>query len=168
MKAIVVAANGFEDIELSYPYYRLIEEGIEAYIATPGSKEIVGKNNSTYEPDLGINEIETEEYALMVLPGGKSPEHLRIESKDLIRYIKEFNENNKLISAICHGPQLLISADILEDRNATCYWSIKDDLENAGANFLDKRVVVDKNIITSRYPDDLPKFMEKTIDKLVD
>ncbi len=166
MKALIVAADGFEDIELRYPLYRLLEEEIKVKIATPNKEDILGKQDTLIEPDLSIKEVDSSDFDLLVIPGGKSPEHLRIEAPETIELVKEFNEENKLIGAICHGPQLLMSANKLQKRKATCYWSIRDDLENAGAVFQDKRVVVDENLITSREPDDLPFFMKQIIEEL--
>jgi len=165
MKALIIATDGFEDSEFSYPYYRLKESDFEVDVATPDSKSVYGKHDTEFEADLPISDVEIDKYDLLVIPGGRSPERLRLEEPHSIVLVKQFYESEKPISAICHGPQLLMSADLLEGKRATCYWSIKDDLEHAGATFVDKSVVVDGNLITSRQPDDLPDFMRKTIEK---
>lgn len=166
MRALIIATDGFEDSELSYPYYRIKEAGIELDLATPNSKSISGKHETSFEAELSIEEADVDDYQLLVIPGGRSPEHLRLESEESIDLAKKFYEENKTISAICHGVQILISADALEGKDATCYWSIRDDLENAGAKFVDKPVVVDGNLVTSRHPPDLPEFMKATLENL--
>lgn len=166
MKALIVATDKFEDNELTYPYYRLQEAEITIKVATPDGEPITGKHGIKVEGDLQISDAEQEDYDLLVIPGGRSPEHLRMEAPEVFKLVKDFEEEGKLISAICHGAQLLMSADILDGRRATCYWSIRDDLENAGAEFVDEPVVVDENLVTSRHPPDLPEFMKKTLGKL--
>ncbi|KXA93798.1 hypothetical protein AKJ66_00790 [candidate division MSBL1 archaeon SCGC-AAA259E22] len=165
MKALIIATNGFEDNEFSYPYYRLKEADFEVDVATPDSKSVSGKHGTEFEADLAIKDAEMNDYDLLVIPGGRSPEHLRMEAPESIDLVKEFYDADKPISAICHGTQLLMSADVLEGKRATCYWSIRDDLEHAGATFVDRSVVVDNNLITSRHPDDLPDFMRETLKK---
>lgn len=166
MRGLIIATNGFEDSELFYPFYRLQEADVKVDIATPNGKSISGKHGIEMESDLKIDEVKEEDYDLLVIPGGRSPEHLRIESPKSIELVKEFYESGKPISAICHGVQLLMSADLLDGKNATSYWSIRDDLENAGGTFIDEPVVVDGNLITSRHPEDLPDFMKKTLEKI--
>ncbi len=166
MKALIIATDKFEDSELFYPYYRIQEENIDVEVATPTGNSIEGKNGIEIDADLLIEDINPTEYDLLVLPGGRSPEHLRLEAPETIEIVKEFDKSGKNIASICHGAQLLMSADLLEGRKATCYWSIKDDLENAGGEFLDKPVVIDENIITSRHPPDLPDFMAEVIDQI--
>lgn len=166
MKALIVSTNDFEDSELIYPYYRLQEENIEVDIASPEMKDIEGKHGYKFEPEKDIENIKVEDYDLLVIPGGYSPENLRTETSEIINIINEFNSSNKPIASICHGIQLLISAKILDGKKATGYWPLEIDIQNAGAEFIDKEVVVDNNIITSRCPDDLPSFMDKVLDKL--
>ncbi len=166
MRALIIATDRFEDSELFYPYYRLEEAGLEVDLATPDGDSIKGKHGVEMDADMLIEEAEPEKYDLLVLPGGRSPEHLRLNAPESIEIVKEFDELGTPIASICHGAQLLMSADTLDGREATCYWSIKDDLENAGATFVDKPVVVDGNLITSRHPDDLPEFMSATLDKI--
>lgn len=166
MRALIIATNGFEDSELFYPYYRLQEAEIEVDIATPDGGSISGKHETDIDGDLSIEEAGEENYGLLVIPGGRSPEHLRIEAPESIELVKEFHSSGKPISAICHGVQLLMSTDLLKGKKATCYWSIKDDLENAGGTFVDESVVVDENLVTSRHPPDNPDFMRETLAKL--
>ncbi|MBS1263855.1 MAG: Deglycase [Methanonatronarchaeales archaeon] len=163
MDALIVVADGFEDSEFFYPYYRLLEAGFGVDVATPGVESVEGEHGYSREADLSVDEADEERYDLLVIPGGKSPEHLRIEAPRSAALAREFDDADKKLAAICHGPQILMSAGVLEGRDATCYPSIRDDLENAGANFVDEPAVVDGNLVTSRSPDDLPDFMAETI-----
>ncbi len=166
MKALVVSTDDFEDSELIYPYYRLQEENIGVDIASPEMKDIEGKHGYQFESDKEIEKVEVKDYDLLVIPGGYSPENLRTESPETINIINEFNSLDKPIASICHGIQLLISAKILDGKEATGYWPLEIDIQNAGAEFIDEEVVVDDNIITSRCPNDLPSFMDKVLEKL--
>ncbi len=166
MKALIIATNKFEDSELFYPYYRLLEAEVEVDVATPTGENIAGKHGIEIDADLKIQDAAEKDYNLLVIPGGRSPEHLRLEAEEAIDLVKDFDEASKPISAICHGAQLLMSSDVLEGREATCYWSLVDDLEHAGATFVDESVVIDDNLVTSRHPDDLPDFMRETLKKI--
>lgn len=163
MNALIIAAGGFEDTELYYPYYRLLEEEISVDVATPGGGDVEGKHGYTVEADLSVEEAEEGRYDLLVIPGGRSPEHLRVEAPPSAELAREFDDADKTVAAICHGAQILMSTDVLRGREATCYRSIRDDLENAGAEFRDEPVVVDGNLVTSRHPGDLPRFMAATL-----
>ncbi len=166
MRALIVSTDRFEDSEFFYPFYRLQEEDIDVDIATPNGKSIKGKHGTEFEADISIQDASVEKYDLLVIPGGRSPEHLRIEAPEVIDLVKEFDREDKPIAAVCHGAQLLMSAHLLDGRNATCYWTVKDDLENAGGTFVDESVVVDENLITSRHPPDLPDFMKEILKKV--
>ena len=117
------------------------------------------------DANLTFDEVDSEKYDGLVLPGGKAPEKLR-QIDGVKRIVREFEETQKPMAAICHGQQILISADVLKGKNATCYPGICDDLKNAGAVYVDKKVVVDKNLVTSRRPEDLPFFMREFLKKL--
>jgi len=112
--------------------------------------------------DITVNEVEPEDYDLLILPGGKAPAQLRKEKK-VLEIAEHFVKNNKPVSAICHGPQILISAGLLEGKNATCYQSVANEMKDEKVNYVDSEVVVDGNIVTSRRPGDLPAFMRETI-----
>lgn len=160
MKALIISADGFEDLELLVPYYRLKEENIEVDIASIKKGKIKGIRNYEIEANLSLDEVNPQEYDLLLLPGGKAPEIIRKEKKAL--YIsKYFFEKNKPVGAICHGPQTLISAGLLKGRHATCYKTVVDELKQSGAVYEDKEVVVDGNLITSRMPSDLPFFLRE-------
>lgn len=162
MKALIIGADNFEDTELLVPLYRLKEEGVTVDIASIKKGKIKGKHGYEVEANKSIKEIEPDEYDILILPGGKAPETIRKEKEalDIARY---FFEKNKPVAAICHGPQILISANLLKGRHATCYRKVADELRASGAIYEDREVVVDGNLITSRQPSDLPAFMREIV-----
>lgn len=162
MKALMISADNFEDTELLVPYYRLKEEGIQVDIVSVNKGKIKGKHGYEVGVDKTLKEVSPEEYDLLVLPGGKAPETVRKEKKAL-EIARHFFEKNKPVSAICHGPQTLISAGLLNGRHATCYKSVAPEMKDAGALYEDKEVVVDNNLVTSRQPSDLPAFLKETM-----
>ena len=168
MDALVISADGFEDSELSYPYYRLQEAGHDVTLATPDGEDISGKHGVEFEADAAISEHDAGGWVdandLLVLPGGRAPESIRLSAPEAVDVVAEFDDAGKPIASICHGAQLLISADILEGREATAYASLEVDVENAGATFVDEEVVVDDNLVTSRNPSDLPAFGAKMLE----
>ncbi len=162
-KVLILAGMEFEDVELLYPLYRLKEEGFEVVIASY-TKELVGKKGYKVKVDLLLDEVKPEEYIALVIPGGRGPERLRAYARDkAIKIVKHFVENNKPIAAICHGPQLLISAGAVKGKKVTSYPGIRDDLEVAGAKWVDAEVVVDGNIVTARVPNDIPAWFREFI-----
>ena len=161
-KALILTAEGFEDLELLYPYYRLAEAGFEVVIAAPKKGSVKGKHGYEVKAHISFDEVDPEEFDLLVLPGGRGPERARMHPRAAI-IVKHFVEKNKPIAAICHGPQLLISARAVEGRRLTSYWGIKDDIEVAGGIWVDEPVVVDGNLVTSRYPPDIPLWMREFI-----
>jgi len=162
MRALIVSADNFEDSELLVPYYRLREEGIEVDIASMRKGKIRGKRSYEVEVDKTLEEVRSDDYDLLILPGGKAPEAIRKE-EEAVKIAKDFFRRSKPVSAICHGPQLLITADLVKGRHATCYKSVVQELKDAGAIYEDKEVIVDGNLITSRQPSDLPAFLRETI-----
>ena len=157
MKALILTASGVEDIEFFYPYYRLREEGIEVDVASPDGAKIAGEHGYSFAPNLSFADADAGDYDLLVLPGGRGPEKVRLEP-DAVEIAKSMFEADKTVAALCHGPQVLISADVVRGRKATCWPALRDDLKAAGAEYLDQEVVVDGNLITSRKPEDLPAF----------
>ncbi len=157
MKALILAADGVEDCELLYPYYRLQEEGIPVDIAGPHVGVITGKHGYTVTTDLAFSDIWSDNYDILILPGGQAPQTVRLND-DALTVTREMVKAGKVVAAICHGPQILISAGVVTARKLTCYQGIKDDVEAAGANYTDREVVVDGKLITSRCPEDLPAF----------
>ncbi|MDX1253497.1 MAG: type 1 glutamine amidotransferase [Gammaproteobacteria bacterium] len=162
MKALIISADDFEDSELLVPLYRLKEAEIEVDIASIAKGKIRGKHGYETEVDKTLQEVRPDDYDLLVIPGGKAPEVVRKQSVAL-DIAKHFFRAGKPIAAICHGPQVLISAGLLEGRRATCYKSVAQELKAAGAIYEDKEVVVDGNLVTSRQPGDLPAFLREMI-----
>ncbi len=160
MKALIISADNFEDTELLVPYYRLKEDGIPVDIASINKGKIKGKHGYEVEVNKSLKEIKPDDYDILILPGGKAPEAIRRE-KEALDIARHFFAENKPVAAICHGPQTLISANLLKGRHATCYKTVADELKSAGALYEDKEVIVDGNLITSRQPSDLPTFMRE-------
>ncbi|GAB6879224.1 type 1 glutamine amidotransferase domain-containing protein [Halorubrum gandharaense] len=172
MKGLIITTDGYEDSEFNYPYYRLQEAGFEVSVATPEGRTVEGKHGYTAEADRSLDEQDpewfAEEFDLLVIPGGDAPERLRTEAPAATEIVSAFDEREQPIAAICHGPQLLISADVIEDREIAAYETLAVDVENAGATFLDEPTVVDDHLITARVPDDLPWFIEATFEWFAD
>lgn len=157
-------ANGFEDSEMKVPYDEVIKAGHQADIIGLKKDETLEgkKGKASYTADKAISEVKAADYDAIVIPGGTSPENLRL-SPDIIKFVQEANGEGKTIASICHGPQILISADLLQGRTITSYVPLKDDVLNAGATFKDEEVVVDGNYITSRTPEDEPAFVRELL-----
>lgn len=163
MKALIISADNFEDSELLVPYYRLQEAGIDVTVASLcGGGSLKGKHGYEVVVDKTLDEINPNDYAILILPGGAAPAVVRQEPQAL-EIARSFFASNKPVAAVCHGPQILISADLLQGRRATCYTSVADELKEAGALYEDREVVVDGNLVTSRQPADLPAFMRETM-----
>ena len=160
MKALILSADGFEDSELLFPYYRLKEEGIQVDLASLRPGKIKGKHGYEVTSNRRLEEVDANEYALLILPGGRAPATLRKEPK-AVEIAQAFFRQNKPVAAICHGPQTLITAGLLRGRHATCYRAVAKEMQEAGAVYEDREVVVDGNLITSREPSDLPAFMRE-------
>ena len=163
----ILAENGYEELELWYPYYRMIEEGATVVLIGSGtSNKYVGKKgNYPVIVDKNINEVDSKEFDALIIPGGWAPDNLRRHQK-IIDFTREIFEQNKTVAAICHAGSLLVSANVLKGKTATCFMAIKDDMINAGINFVDEAVVIDGNLVTSRTPQDLPAFCKGIITTL--
>ncbi|WP_295420418.1 type 1 glutamine amidotransferase domain-containing protein [Sulfurovum sp.] len=159
MKALIISADLFEDSELQIPYQYLQESGVSVDIASLEKGTICGKHGWCADTTVTPDEVDPTQYDIVILPGGKAPAVLRKDPK-VLQIVQHFFEQRKPIAAICHGPQILISAGLLKGRIVTGYKSIAEELKNAGAIYRDEEVVVDKNLITSRQPSDLKAFME--------
>lgn len=165
-KIAIIATTGYEDLELHYPRIRLHEAGYETELISLSMDTIVGKHGYPIEPDLTIQDANPDDYAGVILPGGsRNPDHLR-RYDAVLDFVRQLNSDGKLIGAICHAGWVLISAKVLDGRRATSYFAIKDDMINAGVDFVDEEVVIDDNLITSRTPDDLPAFMKAVLEFL--
>jgi protease I len=165
MKALMISADNFEDSELLVPYYRLKEAGVEVTMASLSRGAITGKHGYEVAVDSVLDEVNPDDYAILVLPGGKAPETVRKDERAQ-SIARSFFKSNKPVAAICHGPQTLISAGLLKGRRATCYSSVANEMRDAGVLYEDSEVVVDGNLVTSRQPDDLPVFMREMMKKL--
>ncbi|WP_066223513.1 type 1 glutamine amidotransferase domain-containing protein [Formosa haliotis] len=166
----ILATNGFEESELKSPKEALLEAGAEVHIVSLESGDIKawanGNWGDNYKVDKTLDEVSESDYNALVLPGGViNPDLLRREDK-AVRFVKSFFKNQKPVAAICHGPWLLAEADVLEGRQVTSFHSIKTDIKNAGAEWVDKEVVVDHGLVTSRSPKDLPAFNAKLIEEI--
>lgn len=155
----MVLANNFEDSEAIEPKNHL--EALGADVVTVGAEKgtVSGKKGATLEVERTFSEVSPDEFQMLVIPGGGAPENLRIVD-DAVAFTRRFVESGKPVGSICHGPQLLISADVLQGRTVTSVNKIRDDIKNAGGNYVDEELVVDANLITSRVPKDLPAFNE--------
>lgn len=160
----ILAANDFKDVELTVPLERLREAGYDVSIVGPTSgTKISDKDKELKVPvDLGVADISVDDFDALIIPGGYSPDNLRLNA-DAVKFTREFGLSGKPVAAICHGPQLLISADLVRKRTLTCWPSITVDIVNAGGNYVDQPIVVDHNLITSRKPSDLPQFVDAII-----
>jgi protease I len=162
-KILILLENGVEDSEFIYPYYRFQEEGFKMDIVAPqAKKEYIGKRGGPFKSEFSPSEVDLNDYDAVIIPGGQAPDRMRIHP-DLVQLVKEANSKDKVIAAVCHGPQMLIEADIVRGKKVTSWPSVRTDLKNAGANVVDEPAVVDGNIVTSRSPDDLPDFCKATI-----
>ncbi len=153
----VLVAPLFEEIELLYPYYRLEEAGLTVQRVGADTATCHGKHGVPVTPDVAIDEVTEAQFGAVVIPGGYSPDHLR-RTPAMVTLVQRVHADGGVVAAICHGPWMLASAGLLEGRRVTSFFSIRDDLENAGARWEDTEVVADQRIITSRNPDDLPAF----------
>lgn len=162
MRALIISADHFEDSELLFPFYRLQEEGLEVDIASIARGKINGKHGYEVAVNKALRDVDPKVYDLLVLPGGKAPASLRKEPA-AISIAQDFMRANKPVAAICHGPQILITAGVLQARHATCYHSVAEELKESGALYEDKAVVVDDRLVTSRQPSDLPVFMREIV-----
>jgi protease I len=171
-RILIVATDGFEEWELFGPREILQKRGAEVALASlkrdPIQATIHDHPGKTIRPDLTVDEANADDFDALILPGGvRNPDALRVHG-NVIALIKEFNRQEKPIGAICHGPWLLIEADLLRGRTATSWPSIRTDLRNAGANVVDEAAVTDGNIVTSRNPDDVEAFTNALVDLIED
>jgi protease I len=163
MKVAVLVEDYYQVLEAWYPYLRLKEAGIEAVFVGPGRKNEYGSKEGYPVPEeISIDKAKPGKFDGVIIPGGYAPDFLR-RSKEITGFVKHMDREGKLVASICHGGWVLVSAGILKGRRATSFFSIKDDVVNAGAAFIDQEVVVDGNLITSRMPSDLPAFMLEII-----
>lgn len=161
-KIAVLIEDNFNEFELIYPYYRLKEAGYGSVLVGPEKKAYRSKAGLVVESEASISEINFDEFSGVVIPGGYAPDRLRRNQK-ILDFVRDMFNKENLVAAICHGGWVLISAKVVNGVTLTGFYSIKDDLKNAGAKYTDEEVVVDGNLITSRRPEDLPAFMREII-----
>lgn len=168
----ILATDGFEQVELTEPLRQLREAGAEVDVVAPEGGEIRGWDKTDWgesvKVDRPLAEARPEDYDTLVLPGGQiNPDTLRTVP-EAVRFVRAFHDAKKPIGAICHGPWMLVEADVVRGRTMTAYHSIRTDLRNAGATVVDREVVVDEGIVTSRNPDDLDAFCAKVAEETVE
>lgn len=168
----ILATDGFEQIELTRPLEELKAAGAEVDIVSIEAGKIQGvhhdKKGDTFDVDHAVRSVNATEYNGLVLPGGVfNPDALR-QNPDAVGFVRDFFKQHKPVAAICHGPILLIEADVVTNRTLTSYPSIKTDLRNAGANWVDEECVCDEALVTSRTPDDLDAFCAKMIEEFAE
>jgi len=171
-KIAILATEGFEQVELEGPREALTEAGATTHLISPEERRVRAWDEEdwgdTFDVDVKLSDARIEDYDGLLLPGGVlNPDQLRMEPK-AIEFIRAFFESGKPVAAICHAPQLLIEADVVRGRTLTSYPSIRRDLMNAGAHWVDQAVVVDNGLVTSRKPDDIPAFNIKMIEEFAE
>lgn len=169
-RVLFIATDGFEQSELFEPRQALLDRGAQVTLASNKSDPIQGmkhqEKGDTIRPDASIHDVDAGDYDALVIPGGvANPDTMRME-EDALRIVRDFFAQDKPVAAICHGPWLLAEADVVAGRKLTSWPSIRTDLQNAGANVVDEQVVVDRNLITSRKPDDIPAFNSALIEAI--
>jgi len=164
--ALIITGKNVQDHEYIYPYYRLQEDEFQIDVATDGKLEVMGQLGAAkVTPTIDIADMQASDYDLLVIPGGaKCLEYIRQDQR-IINFIKEFNDDGKIIASICHAAQLLISAKIVKGRRISGYYSLKDDLENAGAIYVDEPVVIDNNIISTAHYKHMGPWMKAACEK---
>jgi protease I len=169
-KVAILVTEGFEQVELTEPRQALLDAGAEAPIITPkGDKVRAWKTDDfgeTFDADLALDEAKPDDFDALLLPGGvMNPDKLRV-IPEAVAFVRAFFTEGKPVAAICHGPQMLIEADVVRGRKLTSFPSLKTDLKNAGAEWVDEVVVTDGGLVTSRKPDDIPEFNKKMIEEI--
>jgi protease I len=159
MKALILAADGFEDLTLFLPWYRLKEEEVEVTLACPFMHAVTGLHGYPVEPDTAIHEVNPADYDLLLIPDGPAAERLRLR-EEAVDVARTFIESGMKVAAIGHGAQLLISAGAIDGRRVTCAPGIRDDVRAAGAVYTDADTITDGILLTGRGPDDLPAFVK--------
>ncbi len=171
-KVAILVTDGFEQVEMTKPREALQEAGAEVKIVSPKSGQIQGVNHDEkgdkFDVDLKLADAKPDDFDALLLPGGlMNPDELR-QNDDALVFARHFFDAGKPVAAICHGPQILISADLVRGRTMTSWPALEVDMKNAGATWVDEEVVVDNGLISSRKPDDIPAFNEKMIEEFAE
>lgn len=168
-KIIILIDKDAQDMESGYPYFRLLEEGYDVKTAAPSKEFVRCKYGYYIKPHItfkqALTQVKKGVIDAIIIPGGWAPDYMRL-NKDVLSIVQQMDKKKKIIGAICHAGWVLSSAKVLKGRKVTSYKAIKDDVENAGAKWVDKEVVIDGNLITSRTPNDLPIFCKTIIKEL--
>jgi len=165
MNVLILVDDGFEDLTLFLPWYRLREEGFDVRLASPRMHVLCGQHGYRVEPDITIHQVNPAEFDLLLIPDGSCGERLRIR-EEAVDVARTFMQEGMRVAAIGHGTQLLISAGTLDGRQVTCSAGIRDDVRAAGASYRDEAVVLDGNLLTTRGADDLPAFAAAVVQML--
>jgi len=161
----ILVAEGFEDLEFFYPLLRFTEAGAEVTAAGITMDEMKGKHGMEFTPSKTVKDISVGDFDCVIIPGGSAPKRLR-ESEEVLNLVKRSVDDGRVVAAICHGPQVLVSAGLVKGRKLTAYRAVKDEIVEAGGLFNNVEVQRDKNLITSRFPEDLPAFCKAIIKAL--
>jgi protease I len=166
-KIVILVDNLYQEMEVWYPYYRFKEAGATVlYAGASAGATYTSKLGYPAKADISYDQLAPADFDGVVAPGGFAPDYIRRHATAM-KFVKECDAQNKLVAAICHGPWVLCSAGVLQGRRVTSFFAIKDDVVNAGARWEDSEVVVDRNLVTSRKPDDLPAFCRESINVLL-
>ena len=164
----LLATDGFEDAELVEPFDAMRDAGANVVVISDKSGEISGKEGTTIDVDKTVDEVDSEDFDGLILPGGvANPDRMRT-NKMGVEFVRSFFDEGKPVAAICHAPWLLIEAGVVADREVTSWPSLKTDIENAGGHWVDEPVVVDDGLVTSRKPADLAQFCAKSIEEFAE
>ena len=168
----ILATDGVEEVELTKPRDALREAGAQAVVVSPKDDEIKAWQHDHWgdkiHVDLPLNRASVEEFDGLMLPGGvMNPDHLR-QNEQAVKFVKRFFEQGKPVAAICHGPWLLVEADVVRGRTLTSWPSLQTDIRNAGGDWVDRDVVTDEGLVTSRKPDDIPAFNRKMVEEFAE
>lgn len=157
-RVLIITADNTEDLEFFYPYYRLTEEGYQVDVATVDGDSFKAKHGYQFKAVLKLRELNPNDYELLYIPGGKAPAELRKED-EVLNFVREFAKTGKPIAAICHGPQVLSSANLITGKRIAAWPEIRKEIEGAGAMFVDEALVEDGQFITGRQPGDLHRHL---------
>jgi protease I len=167
-RVAILAEQLYEDQELWYPLYRLREAGADVFVVGTGTAdEYKSKHGYPVKVDAEADTVTADQFDAIIIPGGYAPDHMR-RSPAMVRLVREAHDRGRIVAAICHAGWMLVSAGVIRGRTVTGFKSIKDDLINAGADYVDREVVRDGNLITSRFPADLPAFMREIVGALAE